>query len=237
MRWTAQILLSRGGQTAVWFGKPPNRDQIEGLGFGDFPNRRSPKPHQTEPRFGSTPSDGRPNPKQLPSQAPNAFNSKAALAARLLPQRQPVVHRSIGNRVGVYDPRTLELRLPGSHGKYMLLRRSGGIRKRPRRGRGTRGWQVEKVREVREVRRRAALGGEDVGVGVGVGIGGVGVWRWWDERRGGWCSHFSSIWVRIDTYLRFVGLKVKPESFANTDRSSAKDKNLGSLSRGTNERE
>ncbi|KAK9146867.1 hypothetical protein Sjap_006770 [Stephania japonica] len=35
----------------------------------------------------------------------------------------PSVHRSIGNRVGVYDPSTLELRLPLSPGSTLLLKR------------------------------------------------------------------------------------------------------------------
>ncbi|KAK9159595.1 hypothetical protein Syun_005936 [Stephania yunnanensis] len=49
-----QSISTRGGQTAVWFEKPPNRDQTEGLRFGDFPNRNQTAHHQnrTKPNRG-----------------------------------------------------------------------------------------------------------------------------------------------------------------------------------------
>ncbi|KAK9117468.1 hypothetical protein Sjap_016415 [Stephania japonica] len=128
-----------------------------------------------------------PNPR-TPITSPQCLQLQSSSAAASCPQRQPAFHRSIGNRVGVYDPRLSNSdsrshqEVPVVEAKWGHLKEACGVGEEQGDGSG----------EGEGGEEEAALGGEDVGVGVGVGIGGVGVWRWWDERRGGWCSHFSA---------------------------------------------
>ncbi|KAK9102653.1 hypothetical protein Sjap_019907 [Stephania japonica] len=86
----------------------------------------------------------------------------------LLPSETTAVHRSIGNRVGVYDPQDSRTPTPGSHREVPIVEAKWGHTKEASAWERNKGMAVEKVREVREVRRRRRLVERMLGLGLGL---------------------------------------------------------------------